>query len=128
MTNVGLAAALRFADKLAADVVLAAVDFMKSHDAEKTDREYIRAHRDALVRALDNQRDCLLAYFEQRFAERREALEQFYELLRSAVESGDTTQLNASVAGILGIIKDNPLGDLAEFSRNWARPDYEIDL
>ena len=122
------AAALSLADKLAVEVVYAAVDFLKSHDAETTQREYIRAHRDVLVTALNNQKNCLLTYFEQRFAERREALEQFYGLLHSAIESSDTTQLQASLVGILGVIKDNPLGDLVEFRQKWTNPDYVIDL
>ena len=128
MVNVGRAAASAFADRLAGDVIYAAVDFMKSHDAEVTEREYIRAHRDALITALNHQRDCLLAYFEQRFAERREALEQFYGLLRSAVEDDDAEKLRVSLTGILGIIRDNPLNDFAEFRQTWANPEYRIDL
>ena len=128
MIGVGSAAASAVAEKLAVDVIYAAVDFMKSHDAERTQREYIRAHRELLVTALNHQRDCLLAYFEQRFAERREALEQFYTLLRSAVEEDDTTQLHASLTGILGIITDNPLSDLAEFRRTWDDPEFRISL
>ena len=128
MIGVGRAAASAVAEKLAPDVIYAAVDFMKSHDAELTQREYIRAHRDVLVTALNHQRDCLLAYFEQRFAERREALEQLYTLLRSAVEDDDTAQLQASLTGILGIIRDNPLSDLAEFRQAWDDPEYRVSL
>ena len=128
MIGVGRVAASVVVDKLAVDVVYAAADFMKSHDAELTQREYIRAHRDVLVTALDHQRDCLLAYFEQRFAERRGALEQFYTLLRSAVEDDDTAKLQASLTGILGIIRDNPLSDLAEFRQAWDAPEYRISL
>ena len=116
------------AAKLAFDVIAAAVDYLKDRESEVTQREYIRAHRDVLVTALNNEKEVLLDYFEKRFAERREALEQFYDLLHTAVETGDPIQLQASLAGILGIIKENPLGDLVAFRQKWDDPKYVIDL
>ena len=116
------------ASLLAEGVIDSAVDYLKHHDSETTRRDYLRAHRDVLVTALNNQRDCLLAYFEYRFDERREALDQFYNLLHSAIEENDIAQLQASLAGILGIIQDNPLADLAEFRVQWNDPDFTIQL
>ena len=75
-----------------------------------------------LVTALNNEKEVLLDYFEKRFAERREAFEQFYDLLHTAVETGDPIQLQASLAGILGIIKENPLGDLVAFRQKRDDP------
>ena len=69
---------MAYASDLTFQVLSAAVSFMKSREADVTEREYIRAHRDVLVQALDNQKDCILAYFEHRFTERREALGEFY--------------------------------------------------
>lgn len=109
-------------------IIAAAVEYMRIHQAERTRREYIWAQRDALVTALNNERDCILAYFEHRFAERRSALEEFYALLRASVDSGDTAQLQAALAGILGVIQENPLGDLEKFRENWADPDFTIEL
>lgn len=112
----------------AMEIIQAAVEYLKEHEAEKTQREYIRAKRDVLVTVLNNEKDCLLDYFEHRFAERRSALEEFYALMHTATESGDTTQLQASLAGILGIIQDNPLDDLAEFQEKWRNPEFTIEL
>lgn len=109
-------------------IISAAVEYMKIHEAENTRREYIRARSDALVTALNNERDVILAYFEHRFAERRSALDEFYALLRASVESGDTAQLQVALAGILGIIQNNPLGELAEFREKWANPNFAIEL
>ena len=109
-------------------IISAAVEYMRIHQEESTRRAYIRARRDALVTALNNERDVILAYFEHRFAERRSALDEFYALLRVSVDSGDTTRLQVALAGILGIIQDNPLGDLAEFREKWANPDFAIEL
>ena len=110
------------------EILSVAIEFMKIHQAEETQREYIRARRDALVTALNNERDLLLDYFDRRFNERRSALEEFFSLLHHAVDSGNIDELQAALTGILGILKDNPLGDLAEFRGNWSNPDYSIDL
>ena len=116
------------ASQMAGKVIDSAVDYLKHHDSEHTQREYIRAHRDVLITALNNQRDCLLAYFEQRFAERRVALEHFYQVLHTALEYRDNAELQAALIGILAIIQDNPLADLAEFRVQWNNPDFSLEL
>lgn len=110
------------------EVIQTAVEYLKTHEVEKTQREYIRAKRDVLITALNNERDALLAYFGHRFDERHSALEEFYTLLRAASVSGDTEKLQASLMGILGIIKDNPLEDLVEFRKKWSNPEFTIEL
>ena len=109
-------------------IIKAALEFLKEQDANETEREYIRAHRDLLMTALNNERDLILAYFDHCFAERRVALEELFELMHKAVDRQNTDELQAALTGILGIIKDNPLGDLAEFRNNWENPGYSIDL
>lgn len=128
MVNYAASAGHAFIRYAGMEIIQATVEYLKTHEAEETQREHIRAKRDFLVTALNNERDCLLAYFEHRFAERRSALEEFYDLLHTAVESGDTTQLQVSLAGILGIIKDNPLDDLVSFREKWNNPEFVIDL
>lgn len=120
--------AATISSKVAGEIIKAAVEYMRIHEEESTRREYIRAQSDALVAALNYQRDIILAYFEHRFAERRSALDEFYALLRESVDSGDTARLQVALAGILGIIQDNPLGELAEFREKWADPNFAIEL
>lgn len=114
--------------RVAEEIIKAAVAYMRIHEEESTRRAYIRAQSDGLVAALNYQRDVILAYFEHRFAERRSALDEFYALLRESVDSGDTARLQVALAGILGIIQDNPLGELAEFREKWANPNFAIEL
>ena len=128
MTTFAASAGSAFGQYAAMGIIKLAVEYLKAHEAEESQREYIRAKRDVLVTALNNERDCLLAYFEHRFAERRSALEDLYNLLHTAVESGDSSQLQASLASILGIIKDNPLDDLVSFREKWHNPEFVIDL
>lgn len=106
----------------------AGVEYLKTREAEKTNRELIQAKAQAFQAALQARREILLVYFEHRFAERREALAEFYRLLHIAVETGDTHQLDAAIGGILGIIKDNPLDDFDHFRETWENLDALIEL
>ena len=90
-------------------------DCFRAMQEEETKRRAIIANRDFLIARLTAEKDTILAYFSHRFAERRAALDEFFELLRHAVDSDDNHQLNVALAGILGIIQDNPLADFETF-------------
>ena len=95
---------------------------------EETKRQAIMANRDVLIARLTAEKETILAYFSHRFAERRAALDEFFELLRYAVDSRDNHQLNVALAGILGIIQDNPLDDFETFKQQFHDPDYTIEI
>ncbi len=95
---------------------------------EETKRAQIAAQRDVLIKALESERQVMLAYFEQRFAERRQALDRFFHLLDYGVTHHDTASIDAALTGILGIIQDNPLRDFETFKKCMARPDFVIEL
>ena len=100
-------------------------------DAEATDAAAlaeIEARYDAFISALQIEQETILRYFEMRFAERAEALRHFYGLMDSASESGDNEHLEVAVRGIIGIIKENPLMDYAEFRKALADPMQGIEL
>lgn len=109
-------------------VITEALAYLKTREEEQTKRAYIAARRDVLVSAVEAKERVLTAYFEQRFAERKGALDQFYALLHRATESGDQAQLDAALAGILGIVKDNPLKDLETFAEAWKDPNFNIEF
>ncbi|MFN3372829.1 MAG: hypothetical protein ACK44M_04580 [Chloroflexus sp.] len=95
---------------------------------EETKRCRIAAQRDVLIHAIESEKTVLLAYFTQRFAERKHALEQFYQLLEQGVAAKDLKSIDVALAGILGILQDNPLQDLAAFAKHWRREDFIIEL
>lgn len=109
-------------------VITEALDYLKTREEEKTKREHIWAKRDVLVTALENEKEVILAYFDHRFSERKAALEQFFGVLHRSVDRGDSEGLQVALDGILGIMKDNPLADFAEFKKNMANPDFMIEL
>ena len=49
-------------------------------------------------------------------------------MLHQAVETGNDHQLDSAIAGILGIIRENPLLEYAEFKRAFSDPDTIIEL
>ena len=95
---------------------------------EETKRQAIIANRDVLIARLTAEKETILAYFSHRFAERRAALDEFFELLRHAVDSNDNQQLNAALAGILGIIQDNPLDDFETFKMQFEDPNHVFEI
>lgn len=115
-------------DLNAQEVINAGVEYLKTWEAEKTNREWIRANHQAFLAALQAEQEALLVYFEHRFAERREALGEFYQVLHKAVETGDDHQLDVAICGILGIVKDNPLNDFEKFRQAYNDPNSIIEL
>ena len=109
-------------------VITEAIDFFQKREEQRTKRAYIEGRRDVLVTAFEAKERVILSYFDQRFAERKGALEQFYVLLHRATESGDKVQLEAALEGTLGIVKDNPLMDFESFVDKWSDPDFVIEL
>ena len=95
---------------------------------EETKRQAIAANRDVLVSRINAERDVILAYFGERFAERRAALDDLFVALHHATGNGDNEQLVAVLGGILGIIQQNPLDDFETFKRKLQEPDYVIEI
>lgn len=112
----------------AISVIAAFTEMLKVVQTEETKRAQIAAQRDVLIQALATEREVMLAYFEQRFAERRETLDRFFLLLDYGVTHHDTASIDAALTGILGIIQDNPLRDFETFKKCMARPDFIIEL
>ena len=103
-------------------------DYLRTMQEEKTKRQAIAANRDVLIARVTSEKETILAYFDHRFAERRAALDEFFELLRHASVGGDHHQRNAALAGILGIIQDNVLDDFETFKQKFQDPDYVIEI
>lgn len=102
--------------------------YFRTLEEEETKRQAIAANRDVLVARINAERDAILAYFGHRFAERRAALDEFFELLRHATIDGDNERLVAALGGILGIIQQNPLDDFETFKHRLQNPDYVIEI
>lgn len=126
MIGKGLTGVTQAVDSLA--VIQACLDYLRIREEETTKRTYIAAQREVLVQAISSERELLIHYMGQRFAERKAALDQLFAILQQGVEARDHHIIDQSLGGILGILKDNPLSDLATFRAQWNQPSFVIDL
>lgn len=109
-------------------VITECLKYLGVREEEITRRAYIAAQRDTLVAAITAERDLITTYFAYQFTERRAALDQLFTILQQGVAEHDSTVIDRSLTGILGILQDNPLQDIEAFRTNWRNPDFVIDL
>ena len=106
------------------EVVREYVSYCKTVTEQQTERERIAAKRDVAVRLIESEREIILDYFVQRFAERKNALNGFFDVLHAAVQEKNESGMDTALSGILGIMKDSPLRDFEAFRQ--ARADNRI--
>ena len=106
------------------EVVREYVSYRKIVSEQQTERERIAAKRDVAVRIIESERAIILDYFAQRFAERKAALNGFFDILHVAVQEKNEHAMDTALSGILGIVKDSPLKDFEAFRQ--ARADNRV--
>lgn len=106
------------------EVVREYVSYRKTVSEQRTERERIAAKRDVAVRLIESEREIILEYFAQRFAERKAALNEFFDVLHAAVQEKNDHAMDTALSGILGIVKDSPLKDFEAFRQ--ARADNRV--
>lgn len=106
------------------EVVREYVSYRKTVSEQQTERERIAAKRDVAVRLIESEKEIILEYFAQRFAERKAALNDFFDVLHAAVQEKNDHAMDTALSGILGIVKDSPLKDFETFRR--ARADNRV--
>ena len=109
-------------------LIQAAAKYMATVESEETKRREIWAHHDAIVHALNQERDIILAYFEHTFAERRLVIERCFDAMDQAISVSDHEGLGLALNAILGVVHDNPLKDFETFKRRMSEPGFEIVL
>ena len=99
-----------------------------SDEGQDTEIAEVEARYNAFLEALRIEQHTIIQYFEMRFAERAEALRNFFDLMESASESRDNAQLELAVQGIVGVIRENPLLGFEEFRTALGDPTKIIEL
>ena len=106
----------------------AIVDMFKSYQCEGTRRDWVRTHYSTLLEKFRLEQANLLRFYEMKFAERKASLEEFYQLLHQAVETGNDFHLQSALYGILEVIKTDPLADYDQFVRAYQDPDFQLEI
>ncbi len=97
-------------------------------EQERTERRRIRTQRDVAVEAINAQKGVILKFFDMYFAERREALGHFFKELDEGVRTKDDKLLDVALHGIVAIVRENPLKDLAAFQQSMKKKDFQLEL
>ncbi len=106
------------------EVVREYVSYRKTVTEQQTERERIAAKRDVAVRLIESEKEIIIDYFAQRFAERKNTLNGFFDALRAAMQEKNESGMDTALSGILGIARDSPLKDFEAFRQ--ARADNRI--
>lgn len=113
----------------ALSVITEFVAYLKVQQEETTKREAIAAKRDSLIKAIQSEKELIENYFDLRFAERKDALHSFFEVLRNGTANNDSKIIDSALTGILGILQDSPLQDLEKFRIWFYNPNHsDIEL
>ena len=97
--------------------VLEIVELQKIVAVQETERLKIIAQRDVAIAAIARDRDCLSAYFRDRFAERRTTIEECFALLSEGLEAKNDKVIDESLHLLLTTVGSNPLDDFEAFKR-----------
>ena len=89
----------------------------------KVDIARIEAEREQAIATIQTHRDIMMLYFEHCFSERTLILEQSFQRLDTAIESGNLDALNGALTIIVKTIEASPLADFAAFSKAIADSD-----
>lgn len=99
------------------EVVREYFSYKKDIEQQKTDRKRIKAKRDIAVKAIETDKEVILAYFDMRFKERKQTLKRLFKTLDKGIASKNNEIIDKALGGIVVIIKDNPLKDFEIFRR-----------
>ncbi len=103
-------------------------EMYQAHEAAATQQAWIQEYSAVLTRKLELEQEQILRYYELRFAERHEALQEFYDLLHQAVASGNNQHLLFALQSILGIIKLDPLADYDQFVVAYRDTNHVLEI
>lgn len=107
------------------------VDMVQTHQVESTQREKLRAYRDAEVQRIKSAEAVLRHYFDRTFEERVETNRRLFDSLDSALRAGDHSAVQSVVAGIVEVARTSPLaqmGDLGALRRAMDDPDTVFEF
>lgn len=95
---------------------------------EQTKIQAIRAQRDIAIQELCMKRKFIIEVCERVFAERRDALAKFFDLLDKSVDEKDEKGLEVALRGIGGIVTTSPFMGFADFVKSMRSQAPRLDL
>lgn len=87
-------------------------EYKKIAEEEKTKRASIEAWREVNVGKIQHQTEILKSYLENTFSERRYAIDEMFDRLDVAMQTGNMDLMSAAMGGIVSIVKSSPLQEV----------------
>ncbi len=87
-------------------------EYKKVAEEEKTKRVSIEAWRAVNVGKIQHQTEILKSYLENTFSERRYAIDEMFDRLDVAMQTGNMDLMSAAMGGIVSIVKSSPLQEV----------------
>ena len=97
-------------------------DYKITHEVEVTRRTQIAADRDVRLEAIRGQAQAIQSLIQGTFAERARIFDKYFALLDQGFASGDATQINAALAGIVEQTKVSPMAQAAQLMSSINAP------
>ena len=116
--------ALRILGKVAQDTI-------KYAEEQETKREEIRAMRDTAIAQINAMKECVQTYLEKTFDERSAIFAKQFEVVDSALLSGDNEMLASGLNSINALAASSPfknLADVAAVQKSLTSSDTEWDI
>jgi hypothetical protein len=110
------------------EILQAYFDYKKYEQESQNYREELWVKRDVAIKTLESQKDLILRYFDNVFAERGITLNKFFDILSSGVKFQNDKMIDVALTGILGVIKDNPLKAINSFKENFNKPNNNLEF
>ncbi|RJF75566.1 hypothetical protein D3875_00520 [Deinococcus cavernae] len=109
-------------------ITQAAVEMHRTADEEATKRAEIDANRTAALARIEATRYLIEQYMSRTFDERKSTLDRLFDALGTAQEQGDNDTTGALLHNIVEIVKSSPFKDLAELKKNYADPEFTLEI
>lgn len=108
-----------------------AQDTIKYAEEQETKREEIRAMRDTAIAQISAMKECVQTYLEKTFDERSAIFAKQFEVVDSALASGDNEMLASSLNSINALAASSPfknLADITSVQKSLTSSDTEWDI
>lgn len=108
-----------------------AQDTIKYAEEQETKREEIRAMRDTAIAKINAMKECVQTYLEKTFDERSDIFAKQFEVVDSALLSGDNEMLASSLNSINALAASSPFKNLADVTavqKSLTSSDTEWDI
>ena len=108
-----------------------AQDTIKYAEEQETKREEIRAMRDTAIAQINAMKECVQTYLEKTFDERSAIFAKQFEVVDSALLSGDNEMLASGLNSINALAASSPFKNLADVTavqKSLTSSDTEWDI